>query len=249
MGKKELIQKFPGAHIRHVNKADVKITGITQNTKVGLPEKPFDILKVSEVIDEALGYSKEFLFPEKTHKKIVDVPDLPPVEKTKAVKNNENTIRVKRKYTKRNKDVQTNQKIEKKGNETQSAPNLSNNNDEPSSSSILETASAVQSAGLSSDNCALNLTMPKKQLLKGKVKKIVDNKKALGPSNFGLCNKLNEQTGCGENQESGIEPSLPVLEKHDVVIDEVSEEDAIPPPDDTIRSEDPEMPELTIAAF
>ncbi len=50
--------------------------------------------------------------------------------------------------------------------------------------------------------------------------------------------------------EEGFEPSLPVLEKHDVVVDEVSE-DPPPLPDDEQISEDqdPEMPQLTIAAY
>ena len=246
MGKKELIQKFPEAHIRHVNKADVKITGITQNTKVGLPEKPFDIIKVSCAIDEALAYSNEFLFPEKTHKKIVDVPDLPPVEKIKAVKNNDNAVRVKRKYTKRNKDVQNNKKLDKKCNETQSVPGVSGDNDGPGPSS--EATVAEHTTASSSDNCALNLTMPKKQISKGKGKK-------LDPSDFESCNKSVEESGSsGIHQERGNEPSIPVLEKHDVVED-VSEEDGgspTPHEDDnkvTSPTEDPEMPELTIAAF
>ena len=188
-------------------------------------DKGFDIVKVSDTLDAALGYTREFLYPELAHKDFIDLPDSKAskvcADHAKTVKNSENVVRVKRKYTKRNKDAQN---VNKKA---------ANN----------EVGSGVRPKDKKIKNI-MNQDVGKKKHKKnactGEVTSSVGHIIATIPSGSSsdtLPSRSKEQ------EQDGSE--LPVLEKHHVVMNEAREHDIVMPTSGDLTNGDPEMPELT----
>ena len=226
MGKKELLTHFPDLYICNISSVSSQVKDMRPNIHKMLQlDKGFDIVKVSDTLDAALGYTREFLYPELAHKDLIDLPDSKAskvcADHAKTVKNSENVVRVKRKYTKRNKDAQNANK--------KAANNEVRGEVRPKDKKVKNIA-----------NQDVGKKKYKKSACTGEVTPSVGHSTATipsGSSNGTLTGRSKEQ------EQDGSE--LPVLEKHHVVVSEVREHGAVVPTGGDLTNEDPEMPELT----
>ena len=232
MGKKELLMHFPDLYICNISSISSQVKDMRPSlNKMLQQDKCFDIVKVTDTLDAALGYTREFLFPEYAHKDMIDLPDSKAnkvcADHAKNLKNSENVVRVKRKYTKRNKDAQNASK--KAGGSEADGKGTSPKDKKAKNSPGSDVGKKI-----------------------GKCKKNLDSSKDGSTATPSGSNSNNVPSGGGSSkdheQDGGSE--LPVLEKHlHVTLDEGSEDDIVAPAGGDLTNEDPEMPELTIAAF
>ena len=194
-------------------------------------DKCFDIVKVTDTLDAALGYTREFLFPERAHKNLIDLPDSKAskvcADHPKNLKNSENMVRVKRKYTKRNKDAQN---VNKKAAGCETDRKMCSKDKKVKNSTVSGTNQDIGK--------------------KGKSKKNLDssNNAGAGAPSVSNSNKTRPRGGSKEDEQDGGS-ELPVLEKHHVAPEKVNGDGIVVPPSGDPPTEDPEMPELTITAL
>ncbi len=195
---------------------------------------------MTDTLDAALGYTREFLFPEHAHRQLVDLPDSAARNKPAHPSEGDSAApRVKRKYTRRNKDAV--KKTSKPGAATHvTTTDPCNKN-------------SKNKADIKSGTGKKNVIDSEKDVTSRKMESLPGsgNSSVVRPSvskSENNSRRLSDEV----DQDGGIE--LPVLEKHPAVLEAETAQTGAQGvtsshTEEDLTNEEQEMPELTIAAF